>query len=439
MNAIRQALAAAIVMGSLVVHPSQALGADGTEPAPERVERALIANLKSQLVYGSFKDSLALERSSSSQTLIANNVRYHTGFFSSPSGDISSAVKERCAVLGGTYAAGGDEISMGSLLISREDNGRWVSKDVVVSPGNKVQTHGCDKDGLPVIQAILSYKGSRTAGGNVFSADFYDLRVTEKTSDFASPDDRKKYLANAAAMGSKTASKEFAAIAAEERAERDRQQQTKDIRAAEDKAKSEAERAAAESVRLQALAARLPAFRTGLKIGDDTSCGLVIEVKQPIAQIQMSSAVQWMKVSELLPPGEPCVASAGAGPTLARVAPPSSPAPERTALRACRVDRKDAFKASPYTTCVTGNAKWTFAQIRSRCEKMADNEMARNGSRPAITDLPECLPADAICEYRDGVQAGITDALIGASQGVLMVFNKLCETSLGVTNTRSTR
>ena len=70
---------------------------------------------------------------------------------------------------------------------------------------------------------------------------------------------------------------------------------------------------------------------------------------------------------------------------------------------------------------------------------MADNEMARNGSRPAITDLPECLPADAICEYRDGVQAGITDALIGASQGVLMVFNKLCETSLGVTNTRSTR
>jgi len=192
-------------------------------------------------------------------------------------------------------------------------------------------------------------------------------------------------------------------------------------------------------VRLQALAARLPAYRAGLKVGDDTSCGLVIEVKQPIAQIQMSSAVQWMKVSELLPPGEPCVVSAGAGPALARAAPPSPPAPERAALRACRVDRKDAFKPAPYTTCVTGNGKWTFAQIRARCEKLADNEMARNGSRPAITDLPECPPVDSICQYDGGGLAGMSDALSGASQGVLMVFNKLCETSLGVTKAGSTR
>jgi ribosomal protein L29 len=279
--------------------PCNAQAADGSDTAPARVERDLIGNLRSQLKYNEFRNNIELRRNSSFQLLVANNVRYHTGLFSSPSGDISSAVKERCAALGGAYATGGDAINPGTLLISREENPRLLANGVTVNSGNKVQTFSCNKDENVIIQAILAYNGSRTAGGNVFAADFYDLRVLEKTGDFASADDRKRFLVNAAAIGSQTASTEVAAFEATERAVREKEQQIRIQLAAAERAKRDAIQKAEEEARLRDLEARLPAFRASLKIGDDTNCGLVVEVRRPIAKIQTPTGERWLKIDRL--------------------------------------------------------------------------------------------------------------------------------------------
>ncbi|WP_295873821.1 hypothetical protein [uncultured Zhongshania sp.] len=43
-------------------------------------------------------------------------------------------------------------------------------------------------------------------------------------------------------------------------------------------------------------------FRTKIKVGDETHCGLVVELKPPIVQIQTSSGVRWVKIAETFPP-----------------------------------------------------------------------------------------------------------------------------------------
>ena len=42
-------------------------------------------------------------------------------------------------------------------------------------------------------------------------------------------------------------------------------------------------------------------FRSIMKVGDETNCGLVIEVKGEIAQIQTSKSIKWVKKEELSP------------------------------------------------------------------------------------------------------------------------------------------
>lgn len=392
---------------------------EGGDPAPTRVERALIGNLKSQLKYSEFRNNFELQRHTTFQLLTANDVRYHSGLFSSPSGDISSAVKERCSALGGTYATSGDSINAITVMQSRTENERWLSKSVTVSPGSKVQTFSCDKDGGVLIQAILAYKGSRTAGGNVFSADFYDLRVLEKTDDFANPDDRRRFLTNAAAIGSQTAAKEIAALESAERSARERDQQIRTQQAADERAKREAEQKVTEENRLRDLEARLPAFRASLKTGDDTNCGLVVEVKQPIAQIQMSSGLQWIKVADLLPAGEKCVRSASSESTTS----------DRVVMRACSVEQRDVFaRGKVYTQCFAGDEKWSFVQLHARCASAADSMPSMSGLKATVTDLPQCPPSpQARCVYTDGPKSGLATSVYGASAPIVEVFEKSCE------------
>lgn len=48
-------------------------------------------------------------------------------------------------------------------------------------------------------------------------------------------------------------------------------------------------------------------FRQSLKVGSDTHCGLVIQVRPPIAQVQAMIGETWLKIAQLHPPGEkPC-------------------------------------------------------------------------------------------------------------------------------------
>jgi hypothetical protein len=51
-------------------------------------------------------------------------------------------------------------------------------------------------------------------------------------------------------------------------------------------------------------AKRVDHFRATLQIGDDTHCGLALEVKPPIAKIQTPIGERWMKIEQLVPPGE---------------------------------------------------------------------------------------------------------------------------------------
>lgn len=60
-----------------------------------------------------------------------------------------------------------------------------------------------------------------------------------------------------------------------------------------------------EQIRLAADrdAAHLNSWRKTLKTGDESNCGLVIEVKRPIAKIQTASGERWLKVGQLYPHG----------------------------------------------------------------------------------------------------------------------------------------
>jgi len=42
-------------------------------------------------------------------------------------------------------------------------------------------------------------------------------------------------------------------------------------------------------------------FRKGLKVGDRTNLGLVIEIKRPIAKVQTRNGESWFRIEELTP------------------------------------------------------------------------------------------------------------------------------------------
>lgn len=59
----------------------------------------------------------------------------------------------------------------------------------------------------------------------------------------------------------------------------------------------------AKQIEMQPLEQRVAAFRKSLQTGDESNCGLVIEVKRPIAKIQTASGERWLKVEQLYPHG----------------------------------------------------------------------------------------------------------------------------------------
>ena len=48
------------------------------------------------------------------------------------------------------------------------------------------------------------------------------------------------------------------------------------------------------------------AFRKSVKVGDDSNCGLVVEVKAPIISVQTQIGVQWLKIAQIYPAGMGC-------------------------------------------------------------------------------------------------------------------------------------
>lgn len=59
--------------------------------------------------------------------------------------------------------------------------------------------------------------------------------------------------------------------------------------------------------------ARAVSFRKSMKPGDSSHCGMVIEVKRPIAQVQTMIGAVWLKINQIYLPGDhPCLFENGA-------------------------------------------------------------------------------------------------------------------------------
>lgn len=86
----------------------------------------------------------------------------------------------------------------------------------------------------------------------------------------------------------------------EQVAEAKKAQEAKQV--AEAKKAQEAKQVA-EAQRITARNDAASKFRTTIKAGDDTHCGLVIEVKKPIVKIQTSIGERWLKINQVFPAG----------------------------------------------------------------------------------------------------------------------------------------
>ncbi|HEX5338825.1 MAG TPA: hypothetical protein VFW53_10355, partial [Gallionella sp.] len=67
--------------------------------------------------------------------------------------------------------------------------------------------------------------------------------------------------------------------------------------------KEEAEKRREEAERMAYLKKKVMVFRKGIRAGDDSHCGLVIEVKTPLVKIQTIVGEYWFKVSQIYPAG----------------------------------------------------------------------------------------------------------------------------------------
>jgi hypothetical protein len=65
----------------------------------------------------------------------------------------------------------------------------------------------------------------------------------------------------------------------------------------------DAERRALERATLQRLNQESQPLRRSVKIGSETHCGLVIDVRQPLAQVQSPDGPYWLKIEQLFLPG----------------------------------------------------------------------------------------------------------------------------------------
>lgn len=73
-------------------------------------------------------------------------------------------------------------------------------------------------------------------------------------------------------------------------------------RAEEQERAQKAEHAAAEADQQRRLLETAASFRTNLRVGSDTHCGLVIEIRPPLAQVQASVGPYWLKIAQIFPP-----------------------------------------------------------------------------------------------------------------------------------------
>lgn len=148
-----------------------------------------------------------------------------------------------------------------------------------------------------------------------------------------------------------------------------------------------------ESIReKQQLGQRAVAFRKGIKTGDESNCGLVIEVKQPIAKIQTASGERWFKVEQLYPQGvQTCGLDAGD----ARIASPKSNSNRLVGTRVCRVFTGATNQSTglgfcgPVCTVGFSSCSGRIA-VSGVVEKIAGEKIQIRISNSHVAERPEC-------------------------------------------------
>ena len=321
-------VAAVVLCGTLGL-PTCA-NAKEVEPATARLEAAAAMNLKTQLKYSQFINHLRTQSFPGFRLFTGENFPYHTGFFSTPNRDVADIVKEDCERRTGSYTKSQrqrerpfQDERVRSFVAGALTNGMMMAEGI-----GKAFYCTCEKDGQVLLQAEIVSLRSEYAGGNVFHADFYHIGLVERTEAPMDPNETAHFLAIAGALGNKTAATTLDAFLNEQRTQESaiaaekarlaRADAAEKARLAQADAAEKARLAQAdaeerqrtvqelEASRIAALKAALPAFRQALKIGDDTNCGLVVEVKRPIVQVQTTIGLQWLKLATVFPKSEGC-------------------------------------------------------------------------------------------------------------------------------------
>jgi ribosomal protein L29 len=309
---------AALVLCGMLGLPACA-NAEEVEPATARLEAAAAMNLKTQLKYNQFINHLRTQSFPGFRLFTGDNFPYHTGLFSTPYRDVANIVKEDCERRTGSYTKSQrqrerpfQDERVRSFVAGALTNGMMMAEGI-----GKAFYCTCEKDGQVLLQAEIVSLRSEYAGGNVFHADFYHIGLVERSEAPMDPNERAHFLAIAATLGNKTAATTLDAFLIEQRtqesaiaaekarvARADAAEKARVAHAdAEERQRTQQE---LEASRIAALKTALPAFRQALKIGDDTNCGLVVEVKRPIVQVQTMMGLQWLKLATLFPKSEGC-------------------------------------------------------------------------------------------------------------------------------------
>lgn len=270
---------------------SHAVGGEPAAGAGSVAEAAVAAvgdELKSGWSYEDYKPLLSYQTMPVARYFAAKGVPLSAGFISKSGKEVVlSALEGSCRKMGGEQRidqgyAGWRSQGMERFFKVMHSAGLG---DVQNVGGDDVSEVSCNKGGQMLAQTRLVRVGTRFGP---LETGVYDIRVVDVSGFALEGDKRDAALMAGAVLGNKLAGDEL-------------------LRAAAERQKSENERQRkAEAAANEELRKATESLRTGLKRGDDTNCGLVIEVKPPIAQMQTASGVQWMRIDAVYPLGVRC-------------------------------------------------------------------------------------------------------------------------------------
>lgn len=254
----------------------------------EAAMETVLSDLKSGWSFDDYTPLLAYQPTPAARYFAAKGVPLSAGVLSKGGRErIIETLEAACRKKGGEHRvdqgyAGWRSPGMERFLKALQVSGLGEVQNVV---GDDVAEVSCNKDGRMLAQSRLVRVGKRFVPLEVGA---YDIRVIDVAGLELAGEKRDAALMAGALLGNKLAGDELQRTALErQRAEMEQQRQ--------------AEAAANEELRKAT-----ESLRAGLKRGDDTNCGLVIEVKSPIAQVQTTAGVQWMRIDAVYPLGVRC-------------------------------------------------------------------------------------------------------------------------------------